>query len=256
MFKCICEKEFKTAEALNAHKSHCLDILGYDRWYKRNIEQMTRMGRNGAQKLHLEAEERKKQELDEWISEEHTCEKCGKIMTEKFGSGRFCSRACANSREKPLEVREKVRNSYLKTMLSKERPEEHIITSRFYTGYYKGVYCASSYELIFLLYCEEHHIKVERCKYTFKYKYKRKNKIYVPDFYLPESNTIVELKGRGGYYNAEVVRRKSKSVKNSNFKFKIIYDKEFNEKYYSWAKKFYNFKKSDYKSFCMSKYDN
>lgn len=28
----------------------------------------------------------------------YICEKCGKEVTEKFGSGRFCSRQCANSR--------------------------------------------------------------------------------------------------------------------------------------------------------------
>lgn len=29
---------------------------------------------------------------------EYKCEKCGKLVIEKYGSGRFCSRKCANSR--------------------------------------------------------------------------------------------------------------------------------------------------------------
>lgn len=29
---------------------------------------------------------------------EYKCEKCGKLVTEKYGSGRFCSRSCANGR--------------------------------------------------------------------------------------------------------------------------------------------------------------
>jgi len=41
--------------------------------------------------------DKKSSKLNNWIEEKHTCEKCGKIMTEYYGSGRFCSRACANS---------------------------------------------------------------------------------------------------------------------------------------------------------------
>lgn len=40
----------------------------------------------------------------------YICERCGKVVedTEKFGSGRFCSRACANARERSAEVKEKI----------------------------------------------------------------------------------------------------------------------------------------------------
>ena len=36
------------------------------------------------------------------------CEKCGKEHDGTFGSGRFCSRSCANSRIRTEEIREKV----------------------------------------------------------------------------------------------------------------------------------------------------
>lgn len=36
------------------------------------------------------------------------CEKCGKKHDGSFGSGRFCCRACANSRKKTLEERKRV----------------------------------------------------------------------------------------------------------------------------------------------------
>ena len=39
----------------------------------------------------------------------YTCEKCGKITEEKFGSGRFCSRACANTRTHSAETKERIR---------------------------------------------------------------------------------------------------------------------------------------------------
>lgn len=38
----------------------------------------------------------------------YKCEKCGKEVTEKFGSGRFCSKSCANSRVRPQEVKDKI----------------------------------------------------------------------------------------------------------------------------------------------------
>jgi hypothetical protein len=41
----------------------------------------------------------------------YTCEKCGKVTEKKFGSGRFCSRACANTRVHSAETREKIKQS-------------------------------------------------------------------------------------------------------------------------------------------------
>lgn len=37
----------------------------------------------------------------------YKCQKCGKSVFEKFGSGKFCSRACANSRQFSSEMNEK-----------------------------------------------------------------------------------------------------------------------------------------------------
>ena len=39
------------------------------------------------------------------------CEMCGKEHDGSYGSGRFCSRACANTRRRSAETREKVSNS-------------------------------------------------------------------------------------------------------------------------------------------------
>lgn len=41
----------------------------------------------------------------------YTCERCGKLVEEadKFGSGRFCSRACANTRDHSAETKERIR---------------------------------------------------------------------------------------------------------------------------------------------------
>ena len=41
----------------------------------------------------------------------YKCEKCGKEVTQKFGSGRFCSKSCANSRIRTQEVKDKISKS-------------------------------------------------------------------------------------------------------------------------------------------------
>lgn len=44
------------------------------------------------------------------------CEKCGKEVFEKFGSGRFCSRQCANSRNHSEETKQKISDSIKKNL--------------------------------------------------------------------------------------------------------------------------------------------
>jgi hypothetical protein len=44
----------------------------------------------------------------------YICEKCGKVTEEKFGSGRFCSRACANTRIHSAETKERIRQGLKK----------------------------------------------------------------------------------------------------------------------------------------------
>lgn len=55
--------------------------------------------------------------------EPYKCEHCGKLVTEKYGSGRFCSRTCANARTHSVETRYKIHNTLSK---DKETIEEFI----------------------------------------------------------------------------------------------------------------------------------
>lgn len=94
-YKCKCGREFESSQSFNAHKGHCKIHLGEDKYAERLKQQLTNLRQgNQTQKNAAKAKQ------DQWIAEEHKCEHCGKIMTEKFGSGRFCSRSCANSRDK------------------------------------------------------------------------------------------------------------------------------------------------------------
>ena len=101
-YVCLCGKSFNSANALNGHKAGCLVYLSTkivdaeriltDR-YNRSIKSFMRNTNKRAEDLKL----LKKQKFDKWLSEQHKCENCGKVMTEYYGSGRFCSSFCARS---------------------------------------------------------------------------------------------------------------------------------------------------------------
>jgi hypothetical protein len=66
---------------------------------------------------------------------------------------------------------------------------------KFKYGWYKGIWCDSSWELAYLLYCFDNNIDIERNKLGFSYIWEDSVHKYFPDFYLPASNTFVEIKG-------------------------------------------------------------
>ena len=94
MFKCVCGKEFKSKRALAGHKGYCKEYLGEDR-YLEVISKNKKGQLKAKQTLLHNAEIKKDQKLQQWISEKHECENCGKVMIEKYASGRFCCKECA-----------------------------------------------------------------------------------------------------------------------------------------------------------------
>lgn len=107
MYKCDCGKEFETAQKFNSHKSHCKVHLGPEKWFL-HCCRLKKMSKIANAKKREKILAKQNLELDTWIAEQHKCEHCGKIMTEKFGSGRFCSRSCANSHKISPEQKAKV----------------------------------------------------------------------------------------------------------------------------------------------------
>ena len=104
IYTCECGKTFTEPNKFNGHKSNC----EVHRTLKGTWELRTIHAHYAGQKSKEAAEKRAQAKLEQWISEQHTCEKCGKIMTEKYGSGRFCSRACANSHDRTEESKQKI----------------------------------------------------------------------------------------------------------------------------------------------------
>jgi hypothetical protein len=79
------------------------------------------------------------------------------------------------------------------------------------SGWYKGVWCDSSYELAWVIYHIENNIPFERNKESFQYEYNGEIHLYYPDFRLKESNELVEIKG----FYTEQTHVKLKSVTNT-----------------------------------------
>ena len=114
-FVCICGKEFGSIKALSGHKASCKEYYmqkdgnldGYFYYIKRHSKSDEKV-------------EKEKEQIEKWISEQHTCERCGKVMTEYYGSGRFCSRSCANCRCHSEETKEKITVSSDKAWLKRK----------------------------------------------------------------------------------------------------------------------------------------
>lgn len=126
MFKCECGKEFEKANSFNGHKSHCkihLEAVGkLDAYNVREIIYRQQLVKN--QKfIATSKKEAINKKLQLWLDTKPCCEKCGKVMIEKFGSGRFCSRACANSRKHSDETKVKLHKSLARTNHSINRAE-------------------------------------------------------------------------------------------------------------------------------------
>ena len=60
---------------------------------------------------------------------------------------------------------------------------------------YKGADLHGKWELAYAMYLDDNNVTWIRCKERFPYEFEGKLHYYTPDFYLPETNEYVEIKG-------------------------------------------------------------
>jgi hypothetical protein len=185
------------------------------------------------------------------------CIKCNKEHDGSFGSGKYCSRVCANSRTFSAEAIEKKRKSALnqipwnkgletKWEITKceycgndikhriSQPKKYHadcwkLSSGGYrkgsgigkSGWYRGYWCDSSYELAWVIYQLEHNLPFSRNKQRFFYEWLGKSKYYIPDFL--QYGELIEIKG---YVDLQV-EAKLKSAPNLKVLFREDLNKEF-----------------------------
>lgn len=107
------------------------------------------------------------------------CKECGKDFTKlterNIGGRTYCSAEC--------------KHKYLSEHTGGYRNG----SGRGKSGWYKGIYCDSSWELAFVIYHLDHDLFIQRCSKTRSYIYNGKEHTYHPDFTTKKG--IVEIKG-------------------------------------------------------------
>lgn len=93
----------------------------------------------------------------------------------------------------------------------------HVSLARGMHHEYSGIDLHGSWELSYAKFLDQKNVRWQRCKERFPYTYENKVRYYTPDFYLPDSNEYVEIKG----YETEKDR-----IKWSQFPGKLIILKE------------------------------
>jgi len=89
----------------------------------------------------------------------------------------------------------------------------------------KDVYLRSSYELTYAKELDDKKIKydTECMRILYFDSQEQKHRVAIPDFYLPDSNTIVEIKSTY-WLNEENMKDKSQEYQRLGFKFQLIVD--------------------------------
>lgn len=185
------------------------------------------------------------------------CLRCNKEHDGSFGSGKYCSISCANSRTFSNESKKRKSESNKNTPPWNKGVKWSITTSKCLycgsdikhrkstpkkyhaecwtkvsggyrkgsgigkSGWYKGYWCDSTYELVWVIYQLDHNKPFERNLKKYSYDWNGKTKNYIPDFI--QNDTIIEIKG----YVTEETKIKFSLIPNLKILFKKDLEKEF-----------------------------
>lgn len=163
VWKCVCGKEFESRRKLRAHRKGC----------ELASEKNTGYGRGWALGRTISEEQRKRisESVRRYVSEHPN--KIGKARTEEE----------ERMRKQRISVSMKGNTNW-------QYNKRHGVAKQ---GWYKGIYCDSSWELAFVVYHLEHGLSIARCMEHRKYVFNGVHRTYVPDFVTDEG--IIEIKG-------------------------------------------------------------
>lgn len=113
-----------------------------------------------------------------------------------------------------------VNGKYVRKSTTTGRPRGGLREGAGYSksGWYRGVYCNSTWELAYVIHCLDHGVDVKRCNEYFHYGARRRK--YFPDFVV--ADTIIEIKGRV----LPDVAEKIAAVESSGRKIRVLYREE------------------------------
>lgn len=131
--------------------------------------------------------------LGEYNKNPKKCAVCGAILNYKQRKLNSCSEECSR-KLRVLTARQN--GSYANTGGYREG------SGRSKSGYWKGDFCGSTYELIYWIYCKEHNIPIKRNTKRYPYVFEGKEHTYLPDYIV--DGKLVEIKG---YVNAAALAK-------------------------------------------------
>ena len=118
---------------------------------------------------------------------------------------RFCSEAC--KKKYVLEAKQRLMRVYGTDNLAKDPEhqkkmlENRKISKKYTYDDGSNINCVGSYEYDFIRYNDEvlgiGSGSIEPCNILFKYEFEGKERTYIPDFYIPSLNLIIEIKDKG-----------------------------------------------------------
>lgn len=113
-----------------------------------------------------------------------SCLGCGKIFQKKFKNAKFCSRGCSASvnNRKRAGIKQRWKSGGYREGSGRSK-----------SGWYEGLFCNSTYELIFVAFNLERGLTVRRCECILEYTFDGKIRNYHPDFEI--NGDIYEVKG-------------------------------------------------------------
>ncbi len=147
------------------------------------------------------------------VWDEKKCPICGKIFS--FNSNRpkkTCSRSCSYK----IPGTGGYRNG----------------SGRAKSGYYKGIYCGSTYELVWVIYQLDNNKEFSRFETTLEYNGKK----YIPDFL--QNGMIIEIKG---YEKQELVDIKTEVANKNGYQVLVKRKKDLTDEF-DWVKNNYEYK--------------
>lgn len=140
---------------------------------------------------------------------EIVCVTCGKTVSTRRETTKYCSRKCVQRKPLDQTTKDKISNS-CKGKTGGYRTKSGL--SKKFGGLYKDVWLDSSWEISFALRMDEIGVKWERPRSSqiFYTTQRGTQARYYPDFYLPDFDKFVEIKG---YYTNEVRHKLSEVSK-------------------------------------------
>ena len=132
------------------------------------------------------------------IATKHRCHKCNSILSRSTLSGQAHYNYGKSTSQ---TTKDKISNTHIRLKLGAGRnnPMYGKLTTHSKGAYYNGIYMRSTYEIKYAKYLDNNHIKYKYEPNTFEVEYTyqgiKKEGTYTPDFYLPETNEYIEIKG-------------------------------------------------------------